>query len=207
MTKKRVIALAACLMLSLVCAAGAFAQVTVSGGFALSSVSGVEIDGYQTDVEGTVGVGGNVFVDYLLPISIPLSLGFEAGLDSGSIEFAGLKDTVIAIPLLARVAYHFDLMPKLDLYLVGKIGFVPGIWTGESKDAFESSGGDIGPMSGFGFGFDVGAAYYFNSKLGIFGEGGFDAYMLRAKLSDSYSTGTLKAPFYRFLTIGISGKF
>jgi hypothetical protein len=213
MMGRRFAALAGCLTLSLVCALDAFAQITVSGGFALSSVSGVELDGYKADVEGKVGVGGNVFVDYLLPINIPLSLGFEAGLNSGSVEGDGLKDTVLAIPLLLRAAYHFDLMPKLDLYLVGKIGYVPGIWTGDNKKMLETVGGDIGMMHGIGFGFDIGAAYYFNSKFGFFGEGGFDAYLLKSRITFPGSfqvqeaNATLEAPFYRFLTIGISGKF
>ncbi|MDR2020943.1 MAG: porin family protein [Treponema sp.] len=209
MVERRAAALAGLLALSLVCATGAFAQVTVSAGFALSSLSGVEMEGHTADVNGKVGVGGNLFVDYLLPISIPLSLGFEVGVDSGSIEekSGDFEDTVIAIPLLLRAAYHFDLMPKLDLYLVGKIGYVPGIWKGDTKDALESIGVDIGTIGGVGFGFDLGVAYYFNSKLGLFGEGGFDAYLLRSKISDSTFSATLKAPFYRFLTIGVSGKF
>jgi hypothetical protein len=207
MMGRRFAALAGCLALSLVYAAGAFAQITVSGGFALSSISGVEVDGYPVAFDGKVGLGGNVFVDYLLPISIPLSLGFEVGVDTGSIESDGFKDTIIAIPLLVRAAYHFDLMPRLDLYLVGKIGYVPGAWTGETKDLVKSYGGDIGGVGGVGFGFDLGVAYYFNSKLGLFGEGGFDAYLLRSKITGPNFSATLKAPFYRFLTIGVSGKF
>jgi hypothetical protein len=109
--------------------------------------------------------------------------------------------------MLVRAAYHFDLMPKLDLYLVGKIGYVPGIWTGVAKDDLESGGVTVGAIGGFGFGFDAGVAYYFNSKFGLFGEGGFDAYLLRSKMTDGNDSATLKAPFYRFLTIGISGKF
>jgi hypothetical protein len=209
MMGRKVAALLACLALSLVFTAGAFAQITVSGGFALSSIAGVELEGYKVDVEGKLGVGGNLFVDYLLPLNIPLSLGFEVGLDSGSIESdGGYKDTVLAIPLLLRAAYHFDLMPKLDLYLVGKIGYVPGIWTGDNKKNLEDGGGDAGFMSGVGFGFDIGAAYYFNSKFGLFGEGGFDAYLLRSNITFTFEeAASLKVPFYRFLTIGISGKF
>jgi hypothetical protein len=130
------------------------------------------------------------------------------GVDSASVKSPGdNEDTIIGIPLLLRAAYHFDLMPKLDLYLVGKIGYVPGIWKGDNKDFLEESGADVGALGGVGFGFDVGAAYYFNSKLGIFGEGGFDGYMLRSKIKFGGESMTFKAPFYRFLTVGISGKF
>jgi hypothetical protein len=217
--RRRIFAFAGCLALSLVCAAGAFAQVTVSGGLALSAIPSVEISSMNAGsntvgFDPSAGIGGNLFVDYLLPISIPLSLGFEVGVDSASLKYGDLKDTIVAIPLLVRAAYHFDLMPQLDLYLVGKIGYVPGIWTGEEKSSLESSmRADVGAISGVGFGFDVGAAYYFSSKLGIFGEGGFDGYMLESKIkyANVYAkedeSVTFKAPFHRFLTIGISGKF
>jgi hypothetical protein len=155
------------------------------------------------NMEGDVGIGGNIFVDYLLPISIPLSLGVEVGVDTSKITQGGLEDTVLAIPILARVAYHFDIMPKLDLYVVGKIGYVAGIWTGDNKDYFENYNLSIKEPGGFGFGFDVGAAFYFTPTVGIFGEGGFDNYMLEAKVE----TVKVKMPFYRFLTVGLSLKF
>ena len=159
-------------------------------------------------VESDIGVGGNLFVDYLLPIGIPLSLGGEVGVDSASFKYAGIyTDTVIAIPLLLRAAYHFDLLPKLDLYVVGKIGYVIGIWEGETKDMVKSIGASVGDIGGIGFGFDVGAAYYFNSKLGAFAELGFDDYALESEITSSGYNQTLKAPFNRFLTIGVSGKF
>ena len=214
MAKRRILMFAGCLVISVVCVTGAFAQVTVSGGFALSSVADIEISGQGSQgTESDIGAGGNLFVDYLLPISIPLSLGGEVGVDSAAFKYNyGLslitKDTVIAIPLLLRAAYHFDLLPKLDLYVVGKIGYVIGIWDGETKDKLKSIGASVDDKGGMGFGFDVGAAYYFNSKLGAFAELGFDQYNLESKITSSeglYNL-TLKAPFNRFLTIGVSGK-
>ncbi|MDR1047492.1 MAG: porin family protein [Treponema sp.] len=176
---------------------GAFAQFTISGGFALSTAT-AEIEGLDYSAEGGVGIGGNVYLDYLLPISIPLSLGFEIGVDSATIGISNWEDTVLAIPLLLRAAYHFDLMPKLDLYAVGKLGYVIGaIVDGPDKDYFKSSGG-------FGFGIDVGAAYYFTSIFGLFGETGFDGYMLETKLEGYGTSFTFNTPFYRFVTIGVS---
>lgn len=171
------------------------AQITISGGFALSYMSGdVSGGGASGTVDGNVGFGGNVYLDYLLPISIPLSVGVEVGVDNASIDAVGITGT--AIPLLLRVAYHFDLMSQLDLYAVGKIGGAIGI--------LSSSGLGSETGGGVGVGIDIGVAYYFTHIFGLFAEGGFDGYFV----SKEYEGGvTLKTPFYRFFTIGLSVKF
>jgi hypothetical protein len=190
--------------------AGAWAQITISGGFALSSVAGIEVTGgVAPNIDSSVGVGGNVYLDYLLPLSVPLSLGLEVGVDSGRFEVPGtnFKDTIVAIPILLRAAYHFDLSPKLDLYLVGKIGMAFGAWNGDLRDNVKNVGESVDTIAGFAFGFDVGAAYYFTPRIGLFGEVGFDDYLLKTKITDTSFSATLKAPFYRFLTVGLSTKF
>jgi hypothetical protein len=176
----------------------AFAQITVSGGFALSKMN-AEAEGQS--MEGDVGIGGNIYLDYLLPINIPLSLGGEIGIDGSSLTYGGETDKVLAIPILLRAAYHVDLNPKLDLYLVGKIGYTLGfITSGPSKEYFDSAGG-------FAFGVDIGAAYYFTSFFGVFAEGGFDDYMVKTKFKvPGYGSWTVDTPFYRFITFGISFK-
>lgn len=196
--KSRIFSLAICLVFSAVFTANVFAQVTVSGGLALSTLTGVEVGGEDTGIKGGIGIGANVLVDYLLPISIPLSLGFEVGVDFAKykVEFgddegtASVEGDVTAIPLLLRAAYHFDIIPKLDLYAVGKIGYVIGNLEGES-------------LGGLGFGIDAGVGYYFNSKLGVFGEVGFDRYMLKKEV-DGFD---VKGTFSRFATFGVSAKF
>jgi hypothetical protein len=176
-------------------AAGASAQVTISGGFALSSM---EVKGIS-DLDSEIGLGGNIYADYLLPIGVPLSLGFEAGFDTATVKEGSIKVVGNAIPLLARVAYHFDLMANLDLYLVGKIGYVLGFAEseGETEDGF----------GGLGFGFDVGAAYYFTPRIGAFAEAGFDRYNLEKDVDFGFGKYTLETPFSRFVTVGISTKF
>jgi hypothetical protein len=209
MLKRKIFALALCMTVSALCVTGAFAQVTVSGGFALSSVEDIEISGGMSPtIDSDIGLGGNLFVDYLLPINVPLSLGFEVGVDNASFKTGNgrYKDSITAIPLLVRAAYHFDLLPKLDLYVVGKIGYAPGIWTGDNRDDVESMGGRVDPVGGIGFGFDVGVAYYFNSKIGVFAEVGFDQYGLETKVKFDGDSSTLRAPFRRFLTAGFSFK-
>ncbi|MDR0584609.1 MAG: outer membrane beta-barrel protein [Treponema sp.] len=174
-------------------AAGASAQVTISGGFAVSSME-AKIGSYSYD--GDIGLGGNIFFDYLLPISVPLSLGFEAGYDTASLSDDEMGElSGYAIPLLLRAAYHFDLMANLDLYLVGKVGYVLG--GGEERGQTEED------INGLGFGVDVGAAYYFTPRIGIFGEAGFERYSLEKEIS-GYK---YEFPFSRFVIIGLSTKF
>lgn len=187
---KRIFVLAA--LMSAVCVTGAFAQITVSGGFALSSMS-AEAVGYSVD--GGVGVGGNIYVDYLLPVGVPVSLGFEIGVDTATIEEGFYKVTGTAVPLLLRAAYHFDIASNLDLYVVGKIGYVLG---SAESDGISESG-----YNGIGFGIDAGVAYYFTPLFGVFGEAGFDRYNLEKDVGGF----KIKVPFSRFVTFGVSLKF
>jgi hypothetical protein len=176
-------------------AAGASAQVTIGGGFALSSMSA---EFGSVSLDGEIGFGGNVYADYLLPIGVPLSLGFETGYNTasiGEILILGGKITGYAIPLLLRVAYHFDFMENLDFYVLGKIGYVLG---GGKLDSESESG-----FNGIGFGFNAGAAYYFTSRFGAFAEAGFDRYNGKKKF-DKYS---ITIPFTRFVAVGVSTKF
>ena len=182
-------------LLSAACVTGAFAQVTVSGGFALSTTNSVTVEGFDSGIEGDVGVGANIYADFLLPIGVPLSLGFELGYDVSKLKLGLAEETLGAVPLLLRAAYHFDLMANLDLYVVGKIGYAVGTYSGSGLE-------DIG---GVAFGFDVGAAYYFTPTVGVFAEGGFDDYALEAKIA-GFSDSKVKASFFRFLTAGISLK-
>jgi hypothetical protein len=179
--------------------AGAYAQLTVSAGFALSASGDVTVDGESTGISGDVGLGANIYFDYLLPISVPMSLGFELGYDLSVLNYdnayGSTTENLSAVPLLLRVAYHFDLLSQLDLYLVGKIGYAIGEFTFSNID-------NIG---GFAIGIDAGAAYYFTSVFGIFGELGFDSYMLEGE--GGYNNEKVKSPFNRFLTFGISTKF
>jgi hypothetical protein len=175
-------------------AAGASAQVTISGGFAVSSME-ADIGGLSFD--GDIGIGGNIFVDYLLPIGLPLSLGFEVGYDTATIDDDAYgKLSGYAIPLLARAAYHFDLMANLDLYVVGKLGYVLG--SGEDAYGYSEDG-----INGLGFGFDVGAAYYFSPRIGFFAEAGFEQYGLEKVINGV----DWEVAFSRFVIVGLSAKF
>jgi hypothetical protein len=224
MVRKRFLKAAAVLLLSVCCAVGAFAQsdeegrksassggsgaITISGGFALSNMD-VSVSGGGLAVEGEVGVGGNVYLDYLLPVGKPISLGLEVGVDSASFKTKDttFEDKMVAVPVLVRGAWHFDLMPKLDLYAVGKIGYAFGTWTGDLRDYVDKQNADVDNVAGFAWGIDLGVAYYFASAFGVFAEVGFDDYMLETKASTQSVSYNVKAPFNRFVTAGVSVKF
>jgi hypothetical protein len=157
MKNKMLVKTAAFLLVFAGLTAAAFGQITVSGGATLYSVGS----------GGGIAPGGDVSLDYLLPLSIPLSLGAEIGLAAASVT-GSTSGAVMAIPLLARAAYHFDLMPGLDLYAAGKIGVALGAGGSETQP-------------GIAFGFDAGAAYYFIPVLGVFAEAGFDQVQLVGK--------------------------
>jgi hypothetical protein len=108
--------------------------------------------------------------------------------------------TAMAVPILLRAAYHFDLLPKLDLYAVGKLGYALGFVTaGTLQQYFDSAGG-------FAIGIDAGAAYYFASAFGAFIEVGFDDYTIESNFSNGSYSQTISTPFSRFFTIGLSFK-
>ncbi|MDR0639074.1 MAG: porin family protein [Spirochaetaceae bacterium] len=194
---------------------GKASRVTAGLGLALSSAEDIKLkNGGLFDAKFDVGggFGFNVFVDYLLPVGVPVSLGAEFGVHGASFETKGttLEDTITAIPLLLRAAYHFAPAPKVDLYIVGKLGYVFAAWKGDARDMmeddFEAKVDDVG---GVGFGFDLGAVYSFNERFGLFAELGFDRYALETKIknSDYDISMTLEAPFTRFLIFGVNAKF
>jgi hypothetical protein len=219
MTNKKVFMVMTLALLSTVFAAGVFAQFTVAGGIALSSVK-ADVTGLQKlgmenpDIDPEIGFGGNIYADYRLPVSVPVSLGFEIGVAGTKYTTAAFgqnfKDTITAVPLLIRVAYHFNMKPELDLYVVGKIGYATGSWKGDFRNYAKSTGASIDDIGGFAIGFDVGAAYYFRPRVGAFAELGFTHYGLETEASISMGgqnlSITLEVPFSHFLTMGLSVK-
>jgi hypothetical protein len=193
-------------------AVGAFAQrFTVGGGLALAAtdVDVRGVPGGNPSIDSEVGFGGNIYVDYRLPVRVPVSLGAEIGVMGAKFEAGSYEDTVTAVPLLLRVAYHFDnLVENLDLYIAGKIGGAFGSWKGDYKDYAKNMGLSVDDPGGFAFGFDVGAVYFVTPIFGLFAELGFDRYALETEatgeLFGEKIKVTLEAPFSRFLTFGVS---
>jgi hypothetical protein len=91
-------------------------------------------------------------------------------------------------------------MANLDLYLVGKVGYVLG-------SAERPGMGSEDGYNGIGFGFDAGVAYYFTPRIGVFAEAGFERYGLKKEFSESGYSETVEVPFTRFVIVGLSTKF
>ncbi|GHV69733.1 hypothetical protein AGMMS49928_13380 [Spirochaetia bacterium] len=191
------------------------AQVTISGGLALGSAEYKDSMGSST-IKGDVGIGGNIYLDYVLPIGVPMSLGIEAGIDTSTFKDtnkdSNTEDVGTAIPILLRVAYHFDLASNLDLYLVGKIGYAFNDFTGDTADYMKSVDVTLEMEGGIAFGIDLGVCFYFTPLVGIFAEAGYDQYngKVTAKFNDYYSgssSETIDTTFNRFFTAGLSIKF
>ncbi|GHV90897.1 hypothetical protein AGMMS50268_14000 [Spirochaetia bacterium] len=203
MTKKLVLLI----ITAFATASAVSAQATIGGGLALSSAE----DDYSTGYSGkNAGFGGNVSFDYLLPIGISLSLGAEVGVHSATFE--KVVTEALVIPLLLRVGYHLDLIDNLDLYAVGKIGYVIPALTYRYTKSFSGNNINVGDdeKGGLGIGIDIGAAYYFTPRIGVFAEAGFEVYNVSLEMSgsDNYTSynETIDIKFTRFLTAGISIK-
>jgi hypothetical protein len=183
MAKKGFVKAAAVVLLFVGAAVSTYAQVTINGGLAMGNAG---------DSTKKSAIGVLAAVDYRLKGKLPLSVGGEVGLLNSSDYKAG------AIPILGRVGYHFGNNPKLDLGLVGKVGFAFG----------SGDGGKDAKGLAFGVGFD--ASYYFSPKFGAFAEVGFDQYALAASktVATEHISMTIDydLPFTKFLTLGVSYK-
>jgi hypothetical protein len=182
------------LVLAVVVAGGAFAQEAEQGAAPQAAASKLAINaglaiGNAGETVTSSAMGGLLSVDYRLSA---VSVGGELGILNCGEAKAG------AIPILAKVAYHFGNNPKMDIALVGKIGFAFG------------TGDGLKEASGVAYGFDLDFAYYFTPKFGIFAEGGFDRYALAGTMKTEFLGTTIsidyEMPFTKFLTLGVGFK-
>jgi hypothetical protein len=186
----------------------------VKAGFQLGNIANPTVTNMSMSMDGKAAFGGQAAFDYVF--NFGLSVGGEVGVLSAKAESGTFKDTFTAIPILARVGYHLSalgFLPKnMDLYFLGKMGFVPGVWSGDSKDYLDEllemyGGSSIDNPKGFGFGFDVGYAFYFTPIVGIFAEAGFERYLLKSEVSVEGSTYEAESPMNKFFTLGLALKF
>jgi hypothetical protein len=162
-------------------------------------------------------VGGSFIFDWALPIQFPLSVGLEVAFDysvNGGITIPSkdsetgkdapldFKATVLAIPVMARVAYHpYFGVKGLDTYLLFKIGYVP------TSSTTNTELGDWKDPMGLAVGGAIGVRYFFNKYVGIFGEFGYTAHILwRTWAPHGFGNLEYKALQGKFATIGISYK-
>jgi hypothetical protein len=153
-------------------------------------------------------VEGLVAVDYALPIDFPLTLGGEIGFSGSKLKSWGGEDfnsSFLGIPILARVAWHPNWEIKnLDTYLLAKLGFDIGFWTGDME-----KNGSIKNPHGFVYGFNVGLRYFFTPAIGAYVEGGYEYHFLRYKDDDWGGiglSGTWPAFGAKFITLGATFK-
>jgi hypothetical protein len=143
--------------------------------------------------------GGDVAVDYALPINFALTVGGELGFYGSKLGgFAGYDATVGLIPILGRVAWHPNWEVKgLDTYVMFKLGIGMGFWGGSDKPD-----GITNPF-GFSYSFNIGGRYFFTDMIGAFLEVGYEYYFLDYEY-DLGKLGTYTAHAFgdKFLTLG-----
>ena len=136
-----------------------------------------------------------VAIEYALPINFALTVGGEVGIAFG---FTSGKGTILNIPVLAKVAWHPNFeVANLDVYTSIKIGIGIGILAG-----FRNI--DTKAGVGFGFGWDVGARYFFSPKIGIIGELGWNRYGFVLNYTEYFYRYTWSMPMHTFFRFGLT---
>jgi hypothetical protein len=148
-------------------------DLLISGGFDIGRASVIFFSNAM--------FGFTFAVDYALP-KFGLTIGGETGYSGSSVGGASIG----VVPIMPRLGYHPDFGVKnLDIYALIKMGMALGFALDEGRP-------------GFGFGFDLGARYFFTQHIGAFGELGYDGYFFNV---EGVSLNGAK-----FLTIGITYK-
>lgn len=160
-----------------------------------------------------LSLNGNVSVDYALPIGLPLIIGFETGylwsnttIKHSYDEYDGVY--LSYVPFVLHLAWHPNLQVKgIDAYIVGKAGFGLAFWSGNNTI---SSNGLFEMKNGYGhiLGIDIGCRYFFNERIGLYLEAGYDRYYFFYE--KSYSSGVKDdriGYFDKFGTVGFTVLF
>ena len=130
--------------------------------------------------------------DRAMNFPVAITFGGEVSLNLA----AGADSTLMAVPLMFRVAWHPNFeVPNLDVYAAFKLGVGIGI-------APDVSSSDIRKF-GFAWGTDIGVGYFFNKSIGVFGELGWNYYPLYKWTWTYYSWGVYG---YNWFTAGVTFK-
>ncbi|MFP3090474.1 hypothetical protein LQZ21_09130 [Treponema sp. TIM-1] len=175
-------------------------SILISGGFGLG-IYILPLSDIDDSTSSSVLLGGTLAVDYALPINFALTVGGEIGY-SGSKLDAWDSDVDISlgeIPIIVRAAWHPNWEVKnLDTYLLVKVGYGIGLWTGDDiPDGVKIPHGIIA-------GFNIGVRYFFVPAFGAFVETGYEYHMLRFKEEDSSITYTYTSIGSKFVTLGVT---
>jgi hypothetical protein len=167
------------------------------------SVSALDLTSYSPAVDGSyalinAGVGfglaryGNMSIPPLIatvdiPVALgnlPLSFGGMFGFTQSRWNYWG--NDYLAYNVLVfggRANYHFNFeADKLDAYAGVTLGWEIGTWS-SSNDADDSWLRYYGDYSGFYFGFQAGARYFFARNIGVFAEAGYGLAYIKAGLA------------------------
>lgn len=131
-----------------------------------------------------------------------MSYGVETGFLYAGYDFFGDTFSVMAIPVMFRFGWHpkFIKAKNLDVYLLGKVGITIGSIGGNLGDLCDTSPWGI---SGGG---SIGAKYFFTQTIGLFLEGGFNAYRVNAQITEPGIEYTLSTNIDNYVTLGVSIK-
>jgi len=174
----------------------------IKGGDLLVNVGGTFGDSWTG-----IGFGAVAAIDWALPLPLPLTVGLESGAMFLPSRYSSGYEAMIAVPLIARIAWHFDLgisNLKLDPYILLKVGYALGFVTNpRPNETYEMASGII-------YGFNVGARWFFSDSFGIFLEAGYeyDTYTYKSKYTSGYYTYNYTNYQYtnRFATLGVTFK-
>ncbi|GHV82796.1 hypothetical protein AGMMS50212_01360 [Spirochaetia bacterium] len=176
-------------------------NILISGSFGLGAFYPVMLSTKDSTL-----LGGALAVDYALPFAA-LTVGGEIGFSNAPLKSSAGSDPKLSvglIPILLRVGYHPNLdVRNLDVYILGKVGYGFGFWSGDDYEKDEAT-----HPHGFVYGVDIGARYFFGQRFGVFAEVGYEHYYLDYEYNLGAELGKLKWSAYanKFLTLGITIK-
>ena len=152
------------LLIALAVVAGAAGAFDLNIGLDPALTSGSSID-------TTFSPGLSLSADFFPGKSGTFSLGPE--LNAILIPISKPDVTILMIPIALRLGWHhlFIKNENLDIYILGKFGWAPGMFVSGETDGVNNPAGVV-------YGFNIGAKYFFTPKLGAFLEAGYNHYGL-----------------------------
>jgi hypothetical protein len=172
----------------------AFGTVAVS---AMDLTSPPEtISGSHALVNAGIGIGSARYGKMTIPpliatVDIPVALGGLPFSFGGMFGFTQSRWNYWGSDYLAynvfvfggRANYHFNFeVDKLDVYAGLTLGWEIGTWS-SSNNVDDSWLKYYGNYSGFHFGFQAGARYFFTNNAGVFAEAGYGLAYIKAGLA------------------------
>jgi hypothetical protein len=175
----------------------------VLGIFGAVSVSALDFTSFSPSVNGSralinagVGFGSARYGSMSIPpltvtadipaaiAGLPFSFGGMAGFTQSRWNYWGNDYLAYNVFVFGgRANYHFNFeVDRLDVYAGLTLGWEIGRWS-SSDNANNSWLNHYGNYSGFHFGFQAGARYFFTGNIGAFAEAGYGLSYIKAGLA------------------------